>query len=85
MVVPYPCDIRSRSDLECSSHMVKKEYIIGIKILVYLGLGVFILMKGEDYFSLSSGVRKILIVLLFLFASLRIFEGYQWYRDRRED
>lgn len=85
MGVPYPFDIPSRSDLECSSDMVKKGYIIGIKILVYLGLGVFILIKGEDYFNLSSGVRKILIAMLFLFAFLRMFEGYQWYRVRREE
>ena len=65
--------------------MVKKGYIIGIKILVYLSLGFFIVFKGADYFDLSPGVRKILIVMLFLFACLRMFEGYQWYREKRED
>lgn len=62
-----------------------KGYMIGLKILVYLSLGFFILFKGADYFDLSSGVRKIIIGLLFLMALLRMFEGYQWFRAKRED
>jgi len=60
--------------------MGSKGYMIAIKVVVYLGLGIFILWKGEAYFHLSSGVRKILIGLLFLMAALRMFEGWQWYR-----
>lgn len=65
--------------------MPGKGYISGFKILIYLSLGLFMLFKGEAYFHLSTGVRKILIALLFLFAFLRIFEAFQMYRAGREE
>ncbi|MBK7425651.1 MAG: hypothetical protein IPI60_00735 [Saprospiraceae bacterium] len=64
--------------------MLNRRYTTFIKILIFLSLGFFFLFKGKEYFDLSTGVRKILIVLFFLFASLRIFEAYQMYKTRRE-
>lgn len=65
--------------------MLTKGYIILAKILIYMGLGLFILFWGEVYFHLSSGVRKILIAMLFLFAFLRIFEWFQIFRTKKEE
>lgn len=65
--------------------MLNKGYAILAKILIYLSLGLFILFQGEMYFTLSPGFRKILIVMLFLFAFLRILEAIQWYQVRQEN
>ncbi len=65
--------------------MLSRGYVISFKILIYLSLAFFILFKGATYFHLSSGFRKILVAMLFLFAILRIFEGFQLYRARQKD
>ncbi len=65
--------------------MLSKRYMIVVKIMIYLSLGLFILFKGEAYFHLSPGVRKLLIAMLFLFAFLRIFEAFQMYRAGIEE
>lgn len=63
--------------------MLTRGYVISFKILLYLSLAFFILFKGSAYFHLSSGFRKILVAMLFLFAILRIFEGFQLYKARQ--
>lgn len=59
-----------------------KEYILLFKVVIFLGLALFLLFYGKVFFVMPGSWRFILIGGLFLLAALRLFE---WWTLRKEE
>lgn len=76
--------INQKLSQNCFTMQANRVFFIWVKMLVFLTLAVFLLLFGKSYFSMPDVIRKTLTVLLFLFAALRAFELYQFYKYKNK-
>jgi len=62
---------------------MSKIFVLSLKALIFLGLGLFLLIQGEQYFSMPSAVRHLIVLQCFILFVLKLVELRERYIDNK--